>query len=362
MANVAPSELAVVDPGRVLSGSSLDSVNLAEFGPANNQAIARTGTGTPRVAQVFPRRGSTTPTGVFVTTSDASYTAPNCRWLIPDTGGAVKVRCYILAKSVAGTAEVQFGSVNASDLTASVVIPTAQTLIDVGELTIDAAGGDEEVRLIVYAAGDVATVDAAYVRVEPIASPLPTGLSKGCKPFDEDEWATPQPVASAQGTRICDNAETLRDIPHVYLSWSGVSGIAGTDPEVMVPAAHCVPCLVWQGAARHGWSLTVAAYVDNTGLPEGVVRVGAEPQSHVGQPTHMASIDVAANAGPQWYRATLTPPASPVALSLPAGWYSVVLTVWAQPSAAADIRRIADHDGTRVLSTVPVQSLSVWGR
>lgn len=368
MANTVPSNPVGVDTGDLLAGEGLNESPVGLLGQANNYILARAGTGTPRIAQIFPRQGSTTPAGTFVVNTVAS--AANARWRIPDTLGATSVRCWVYGSSLLGLGTVQWKSLNAAASTVAATLPTTPGLVDCGTLTIDAAGGSEDVQLWVSGSGghDV-TIDGVMVTVEPLSSPLATARdAAGRLPFDAGELATPQALNAAQGYALRDNLSISRLSPHVYASWSGIrNATASGRAKYMISAPHVIPSIVWPDSLPNGWTLTCWVYAKNGTGVDLEVHIGAAAAlgdintSGYGTPARLAVITIPAGAE-GWYSATLARPQSRFLQVLPNGWLSCALAIWPEPGKAGAVAQLQSREGgSAILSTAQIESVAVWG-
>lgn len=260
MANDVPATRTPPDVGLLLAGNALASRAYAPLARASNFTQAHTGSGTPRVSQSFARRG-TGPTGVCVYTSGAA--SPVAGWWVPNTRGATSVDCYVVGSSVGGGGTVEFRSTTGAAVTGLAALPAAVGLVGPLALTIDASGGYDEVKLWLDASGGAITVDSVLVLVPPQSSPLAVGLGDdGCVAFDVNEMEADQPLSADAVQQIRANAETLREVPHVFWNWSGLTGTtAGTDAPFMHSQVHSMPVPVWPDTDRDDLEVTIRAKV-----------------------------------------------------------------------------------------------------
>lgn len=367
MANDVPSNPVGADVGFLLSGESLNQGAVSPFGQAHNYILARAGTGTPRIAQIFPRRGTSSPSDPVFSTSSAAASA-NCFWWVPGTLGATSLRCYVFGSSIGGAGTVVFKSVSAADATAPASLPSTPGLVDCGLLTIDSA--DEVVELWVDGSGGhTATIDAVNCTIPVASSPLAAAPDAADRvPMDADELDTPEALCSIQGKRMRDALVTTREAPHVYANWSGIDGISPASAKYMRSVPHAVPCLVWADTSANGWTVTVRVHAKNGTGGDLVVNVGAVPglgggaNGGIGAPRRLARITVPA-ATTAWFDETLTlPPASTIQY-MPAGWLTATIVVWPEPKRSNATRTIANREGgTQVLSTAQIMSMCVEGK
>ena len=127
MANTVPGAEPAPDIGDLLAGSPMDTIPIAELAAAINWAIAYQGTGTPRIAQTYARRGNTVKTGVLVYTANAAQQV--AQWRIPDTRGATEVLCYVHGSSVGGLGTFEFRSVTGGGVTGAQTLPAVADLV-----------------------------------------------------------------------------------------------------------------------------------------------------------------------------------------------------------------------------------------
>lgn len=368
MANTVPASLPVPDVGLVLAGQSLDAAPATVFGQANNWAMAQVGSGTPRIAQSYPLRGSSSP-GTAIAQYSTNAVNDVASWRIPDTRGATSVDCYILAKSTTGAAEVEWRSTTALAVTGVQLIGSAWALHGPFALTIDATGGYETVTMYLDGNGDTIHIADVTVVVPPDASPLAAVETPiGCIAIDADELGVDEPLGSDTGRQIIDNAEALRDVPHVYWNWSGledctVDGITGDRGRYMMAVPHVMPCLVWADTERESWELTIHVRCHQKG-DDRFVAVHACTSV---EPDYLRSvtIDVPAGISRTWYTGTLQLPTGRRKLQgLPSGWETVYLLIWPEPTATGAAAQWQEREGGEpgMQSTAYIESVSIWGR
>lgn len=367
MANDVPATRVPVDVGLLLAGNALASRAYAHLARASNFTQAHTGSGTPRVSQSFARRG-TGPTAVFQYTSGAA--APVCGWWVPPTRGATVVECYVVGSSVGGGGTVEFRSTAGAAVTGPALLPATVGLVGPLSLTID-AGGVEEVKLWLDASGGNISIDSILVVVPPQSSPLGAGVGDdGCVAFDADELQADEPLSADAMQRLRANAATLRQVPHVYWNWSGLTGATlGTDALYMHAEPHVMPVPVWPDTDRDNLTVTVKAKAYRT-ASDGYVRVHAATGCTAESIVSTCDILVAAGAsGLVDASGTMRLPKRRYLSKLAAGLPSVNLLVWpemAWPGNAFSIAAVdwwAQHTGgtPEMLTTAKVNRLTVWG-
>jgi hypothetical protein len=279
---------------------------------------------------------------------------------------ATSVDCYVYAKSTSGVGEVEFVSTTAGAVTGPQVIGATLDLYGPYALTIDASGGYETVSIWLDANGGAHAIDlaAVLVVVPPESSPLAAGeLDSGCVAFDAGELAADEPLASAQGRRIIDNATTLRAVPHVYWNWSAFDHFP-TDPlpNMMRSVPHVIPCVVWADTEREGWDLTVHVRATASGVDKYVyLHAGLDAMPGYDITT---AITVTAGTTEGWVTGTLRVPSRRKLLKSVPGWETIMLTVYPNPTESDAPknwkRREGGEDG--MLSSAEIHSISVWGR
>lgn len=368
MANTVPTTRTPTDVGLLLAGNSLASRAYKPLARASNFVQAHTGSGTPRAVQAFARRGSG-PTGVFRYTVSAA--SPVAGWWVPDTRGATSVDCYIIGSSVGGGGTGNFKSTVAAAATGPSVLPATPGLVGPLALDIDASGGVEEVVLWLDATGGAIVVDSVLILVPPQSSPLDTGTGDdGCVAFDVDELGADQPLSSDTMRQLRSNAETLRQVPHVFWNWSGLTGTAaGTNAPYMHAQAHIMPTVAWPDTDRDQLEVTIKARVLRSASDTNV-RVHVTTGPRVGDIVSTCDILVAGGA------ATLVNVSGTTTLrkrrfmaNLAPGLQSCALMVWplmAWPGNADNLDAQAwwaEHTGGSpdLLTTAKVNRLTVWG-
>lgn len=368
MANTVPAALPVPDVGLVLAGQSLDSVPVAVFGQANNWAMAQVGSGTPRISQSYPLRGSSAP-GTAIAQYSTNAANNVAEWQIPDTRGATSVNCYLLAMSTTGAAEVEWKSTTAVAATGVQLIGATWALHGPFALTIDATAGFETVTMYLDGNGDTIHLAGVWVGVPPDASPLAAAATSiGCIPIDASELAVDEPLASGTGRQIIDNVSALRDVPHVYWNWSGledctVDGIIGDRGKRMLSVPHVMPCIVWADTDKESWSLTIKVRCQQKG-DDRFVAVHACTSV---EPDYLRSVTIAVPTGGAraWFSGTLELPTGRRKLQgLPSGWETVYLLIWPEPTATSAAAQWQEREGGEpgMQSTAEIESVSIWGR
>ena len=368
MANAVTAALPVPDVGLVLAGQSLDSAPATVFGQANNWAMAHVGSGTPRVSQSYPLRGSSAP-GTAIAQYSTNALNDVASWRIPDTRGATSVDCYLLAMSTTGAAEVKWTSSTGAASTGLQLIGAAWALHGPFALTVDTTGGYETVTMHLDGNTDTIYLAGVTIVVPPDASPLAAVATPiGCIPIDADELAVDEPLASGTGRQIIDNVSALRDVPHVYWSWSGledctVDGIIGTRGRRMLAVPHVMPCVVWVDTDKESWSLTIHVRCNRIGSATTVVVHACTSV----EPDYLRSVTIAIPGGAtrDWYTGSLELPTGRRKLQgLPAGWETVYLLIWPEPTATNAAAQWQEREGGEpgMQSTAEIESVSIWGR
>ena len=367
MANTVPAGLIGVDSANLLAGASLASSAVSQLGTASNSVIARIGSGTPRISQVWPRLGSSV--GGNCTLDYRLAAATVAQWRIPPTRGATSVDCYIYGRSnSAAGAKYKFHSGADAAGTGWLNFSTTASLHGPHSLTIDASGVYETVYLGLDGATNHCLVDAVLVTVPPLPSPLSAGSIDGMTAIDASELGVDEPLSSDVGRRILTTAGAARDVPHVYWSWSGVDDVHGTTrSEYMRSAPHVMTALVWPDTDRESWDCTV--YVLGK---VGAYGAGNKFRIHASGswlPGYRETLTLTINAGAaNWQTGTIRLPMHGRSIKGLGGAvrdiYSVTLTVWPVMSADGAIRSWqARHLGQESdLTICDVQSLAVWGR
>lgn len=369
MANTVPASRTPPDVGLVLAGNALASRAYAPLARASNFVQAHTGSGTPRASQAFARRGSGGGTGVLrYTTASAS---PVAGWWVPDTRGATSVDCYIIGSSVGGGGTCEFRSTVEGGVTGLSALPAAVGLVGPLSLDIDASGGVEEVKLWLDATGGNITVDSVLIIVPPQSSPLGAGTgADGCVAFDVDELGADQPLSSDTVRQMRASAATLREVPHVFWNWSGLTGtLAGTDAPYMHAEAHIMPVVVWPDTDRDQLAVTIKAKVLRS-ASDTHVRVHATVGPRVDDIVSTCEILVAGGAGTLVdVSGTMVLPKRRFMSKLAPGLPSCALMVWPEMQwpGNSDTLSAADwwaqHTGGSpdMLTTARVNRLTVWG-
>ena len=359
MANDIPATEPAPDVGLLMSGQQLDEA-VAVLAQASNWAQAFIGSGTPRVLQVFPLRGSSAPGTALVTYTSNSMSVV-CEWPVPDTRGVTSVDCYIVAKSSTGAGEVEFRSVVEGGITGAQVIGTTLELHGPFALDIDASGGYEKVRMFLDANGDTISLAAALVVVAPEVALGAGADGMGCVAFDAAELDANEPLAADTGKQLVANLGPMRHVPHVYYSWSAVANTTlSTDGNRMVAWPHIASVPVWPDTERQEWELTIVARVGPTS--GGVLKIHACQSAEF--PTLDATeINVSSSLSEQYVTGTIRLPARRILRSMPDGWGSVAVMVWPEPTAADAVDQLYEAiGGGDALTDVDIRSLSMWGR
>ena len=364
MANTVPASMPVPDVGLLLSGQWLDAASVAPLGQASNFAQAHVGSGTPRVLQAFPLRGSGAPGSPLF---DYHTNALNevCVWRIPDTRGVTSVECYVYAKSTSGAGEVEFRSTTGGGVTGAQLVDASWKLHGPYSLDIDASGGYETVSMHLDGNGDHVYVAGVLITVPSEPSPLPAGESPiGCVALDADELGADEPLAADTGAQLRANADALRQVPHVYLNWSATKGsVDGVDGERMVAWPHAMPALVWLDTEAQDWELTIHVRA-TPAVSDTYVRV------HVGTtiaPGYLRTVEIAVPGGGAqgWFTGTIRlPNRRRVLRRMPAGWESVMIVVLPKMTASDSQKAWERREGgdPDMLSTAEINSISIWGR
>ena len=368
MTNDVPATRTPPDVGLLLAGNALASRAYAPLARASNFTQAHTGSGTPRVSQSFARRG-TGPTGVCVYTSGAA--SPVAGWWIPATRGATSVDCYIVGSSVGGGGTAEFRSTTGAAVTGLSALPAAVGLVGPLALTIDASGGSEEVNLWLDASGGNITVDSVLIVVPPQSSPLGAGLGDdGCVAFDADEFQADEPLSADAMQRLRANAAALRQVPHVFWNWSGLTGVTlGTDALYMHAEPHVMPAPVWPDTDRDELAVTIKAKAYRT-ASDTHVRVHAATGCTVESIVSTCEIVVTGGAtGLVDVSGTMRLPKRRYLRNVAAGLSSINLLVWPEMAWPGNTSSVAaltwwqQHTGgvPEMLTTAKVNRLSVWG-
>lgn len=365
MANDIPASLVGVDSANLLAGSSLRSSAIAQLGQASNSVVARIGSGTPRISQVWPRIGSSDPPTQHLDFRSAADDV--AQWRIPDTRGATSVDCYIYGESATGAgAKYRFRSSEAGVNTGWQNFTVGASLHGPHSLTIDASGGHETIHLGLDGATSHALVDSVLVIV-PEASSIGAGDIAGMTGIDADEMGVDEPLSSDLGRRIIATASAARDVPHVYWSWSGVDGVHGhARSEYMRSAPHTMTALVWPDTDREEWVCTVWVLAEQSATGGYQVRVHASPSWRPAY-RRTLTIDIPIGAA-SWQTGTIRFPMRTRAIGklgrAVADIGTVTLTIWPVPTAPGAAGRAAGMVGgihDEMFTTADVYGVSVWG-
>ena len=170
--------------------------------------------------------------------------------------------------------------------------------------------------------------------------------------------------------RLRATATTLRQVPHVYWNWSGLTGATlGTDALYMHAEPHVMPVPVWPDTDRDDLSVTIKAKAYRT-ASDTHVRVHAATGCTAESIVSTCEILVAGGAaGLVDVSGTVRLPKRRYLRGLAAGLPSVNLLVWpemAWPGNAFSIPAAdwwAQHTGgvPEMLTTAKVNRLTVWG-
>lgn len=368
MANTIPASVPKPDVGLLLAGQGLDSAPVKVLFEASNWAQAHNGTGTPRILQSFPRRGSSGTAGVLVYTAAADHVV--CRWRIPDTRGATSVDCYAFGSSISGGGKVEFRSVIGGAVTGMQNLPATAGLIGPFSLDVDASGGYDEVQIWANATGGTVTCDSVLVSVPPLSSPIAAGIdSIGQVAFDAGEHAVDEPLAADAGETLRADLEANREIPHVYMQWSGIDNVAATEARYMRSIPHSVPAMVWLDTQREGWDIDVHVLAKNTGGADTFVRLhagmGASPSGYV--TASSLEVTIPAGSGEAWHTGTMRLPNRRKYLSrLPSGFDSISIVVWPLMGATGALeewsRRESMADPELLSTCTQIMAISAMGR
>lgn len=361
MANTVPASVPLPDAGHLLAGNGIASATIDPLFRASNWAEAYQGSGTPRIVNSWPLRGTSTAIWTFTPAASANLV---CRWRIPDTRGATSVNCYVYGSSVGGTGEFEFRSTVGGGVTGVQALPTPAALVGPFALTIDASGGFEEVKLYCGPNGGALTVQAVMVTVPPASSPLGTGVGvDGCTAFDASEFGVDLPLGVDQGRQLRTNLVALRAVPHVYWQWSGLAdGSLGALGKFMRACPHLMPCPVWLDTDNESWNISVHAYATSDAGSDTYVRIHAMELN--GDPIRTLELTVPAAAADAWYTGTIRLPlGSRVLRRLARGVDTILLGVLPIPTAAGAMARYSRITGIeeRHMTTAGVRALSAWG-
>jgi len=360
MANAIPASEPAPDIGQLMAGQQLDE-SIAALFQASNWAQAYAGSGTPRVQQAFPLRHASSAPGTAVVTYTSGAAQQVCEWKIPDTRGATSVDCYIYAKNaagVAGTAEFRAGS---GGVTGAQALTASWALYGPLALTVDTSGGSDTVQLWLDANGTTISLGGVMVMVPPQSSLAAGADGAGAIAFDEDEHLADETVGSYAGAQLVNNLTAIREIPHVYVSWSGVENTAlGNDGRPMVAWPHIWTVPVWEDTARKDWAVTVNVRATEAA---GATVIGVMAvDSATLQPLATAAIDVGVGTATSWYSHTMVLPRRRVLRNMPDGWGTVALLIWTAPSATdADVNLYELEGAVDGLTTAEIRGVSVWG-
>lgn len=361
MANDVPASEPAVDVGHLMSGQQLDE-SVKALLEASNWAMANIGSGTPRISQVFPLRGSSAPGSTYVTVSPGGGAQLVCEWPMPTARGATAVDCYLYAKSSSGAAEWEMRSVVDGSVTGADTITSSWSLLGPLSLGIKASGGYEKVRLFIDDNGDTVHLGAVLVTIPPEASPLAAGADgMGCVAFDAGECDADEPLAADHGATLIANADAMRDQPHVYLSWSSLVNTAlGSDANRMVAWPHVATCHRWVDTDRKEWDLTIVARVGPTSGGTLVVHA----VTSAGLPGIVSTtIAVASSLSEQYVTGSIRLPAANVVRAFTAGWQTCAVMVWPEPTATGAVSRLRGIEGADDgLTDVAIRGLSIYGR
>lgn len=362
MANTIPASLPLPDVGNLLAGNGIASATIDPLFRANNWAQAYQGSGTPRIVNSWPLRGTT----AIWTFTPAGVATAVCRWRIPDTRGATSVNCYVYGSSVGGTGEIEFRADPAhGGVTGVQTLPAVAALVGPFPLTIDASGGFETIHLWCGPNGGAITVHSVMVTAPPASSPLGTGVGvDGCTAFDVSEFGVDLPLGADQGRQVRANLATLRTVPHVYWQWSGLeAGSLGTAGKYMRACPHMMICPVWVDTDRNAWNISVHVYAASA-VADTYVRVHALMPN--GDPIRTLQLTVTGGAADAWYTGTIRLPRHNRVARLARngnGPETICLAIQPTPTATGSIERWSRLTGVeeRTLTTAAVRAVSAWG-
>ena len=360
MANAIPASEPAPDIGQLMAGQQLDESVAALF-QASNWAQAYAGSGTPRVMQAFPLRHASSPPGAAVVTYTSSTAQSVCEWKIPDTRGATSVDCYVYAKNaagVAGTAEFRAGS---GGVTGAQALTASWALYGPLALSVDTSGGSDTVQLWLDANGTTISLGAVMVMVPPQSTLAAGADGAGAIAFDEDEHDADETLGAYAGAQLVANLTAIRNIKHVYASWSGVENTAiGNDGRPMVAWPHIWTVPVWEDTARKDWTVTVNVRATEAGSAT-VIGVMAVDSATL-QPLATAAIDVGVGTATSWYSHAMVLPRRRVLRNMPDGWGTVALFIWTRPSATDAATNLYELEGAvDGLTTAEIRGVCVWG-
>lgn len=361
MANSIPAAPVVPDVGLLLSGQSLDSQSISPLGEAANWLASRLGSATPRVLQVYPVEGASAP-GQSVCIYTDTTQRQVAEWRIPATRVATSVECYLYAISTAITSTVRWDSVAAGD-SVTTAIGNSWSLVQ-ASLTIDTAAGYETIRMYLDVGAAPATIQVGAVLV---MLPPEAALTSPywVEPFDGSELSIDQSLNAEQGRRLLSSLPTMREgAPHVYWSWSGFAHEALTDPQsrYMVAWPHVMPMLVWADTAREDWTCEIHVRVQQGTLPQTIV---VHCQGSTSDPFFRSTaISVPVGASVVWVTGSIRLPTQRrTARNMPAGWESILVSVWPEPSRAGAVDEWSRVQGETPdqLSSRSIMSICMWG-
>lgn len=366
MGNTVPAGLGSVPLAPMLAGAPLKASAVAPIGEVNNSIVARIGTGSPRIAQAWPRLGSSAGSEAHLFAYAPASLATVCEWRIPGTRGAVEVECYIYGMSTGGGGVCKLVSVTGAADTGNITLGAVAALHGPYTLAVDTSGGYDTVRLRCDATGGTVYIDSVLIRVPALSSPLDPGdLGDGMVAVDTGELAEGESLSADLGRIVRANLSAAREVPHVYVQWSGCRGFtpsATIEYENMRNVPHLWPVLRLPDVSRDSTELTVHACLKGRdGTTNFRLLVGS---SHL--PGYLARLDieVAHGAAEAWYTGTIRIPSARVLRQLGPGFGavgSVFLVVWPMDADAA--ARMGRYEGVSDddVTTCHVRGLSVWG-
>lgn len=308
MANTAT--LAGVDIADVLPGAVHQRTRTEALGGALNEALRDCGCGSVVHQQILPdsvTAGLAQHTGAAQTIF--SYPAAVPTLSTAHTQVATRIRVTVTGL---GSATITWASVSAGATVVHVQGAAGPLDLD-GLLTVDTTIDYEQVTLTVATdVGTTCTIHGFRLKVEPVATPIPSGTAFGdAQAFGITSLGPDYVHDAGLNDAIVDACEHCRDRPRALWGWVGIDPVVGGE-GAMESRVFKTWAPMHRGALADGVVYRVVAYVTGTGP-------GAVVYLQTGDPTTWPVPDKPIPATVDgWIDATFPVPAStPSAMRMP---------------------------------------------
>jgi len=357
MANTIPGTYPAPDPLGVSAGQPLDSASVAPLFSSANWVRAHLGA-REVVSQAFPFTD-----GASIYQDSKAAFAGGLVWRVPEvTRSRTTLDCRVYAGGPAGS-EVRFRSATGAD-TATINV-TGAAKWHSATLDYDPSGdGYDTITMDSHSDGVTPmTIESVALLAQRLSSPLAVGkdAADSFVAFDDGEYAVGEGLSSDGMARLRTDLGAVRDTPQVYVMHSAAASVDGLE-GVLQSRPHVWAAPVWVASTQNHWDLDV--HVRATGLVGVASQVVVSAGTRYIPPGRVeAVISVPSGAAEAWYSTTLrlvNNPGNRVVNGMPAGYETVVLTVWPVGTGWYASNKIG-LDTTR-MTTAAVNSVCIWGR